>query len=118
MDCCYLSDSGDTPSFCFTTFPKAKKLHKCCECGRDIAAGASYQRTSGRWEHSFEVFKTCMDCYHIRSAFDCGGWTYGQLYSDLRDSAENLNTGCLANIETASAKSYFMDFLRKIRGIE
>jgi len=46
---------------------RARKPHKCCECGTAIAEGEQYQVASGKWDGRFDTFCTCLACVAIRS---------------------------------------------------
>ena len=47
--------------------PKARKKHKCCECGGVIAAGEKYNRHSGVWDGTPAAYKVCIDCDELRA---------------------------------------------------
>lgn len=85
--CCPLSgDPDDGPSCHTKTTPKARREHKCCECGEMIPIGVHYERMTGVWDGRPDTFKTCMSCCEIREHFGCDGWTYGQLWEDLENN--------------------------------
>jgi hypothetical protein len=62
--------------------PKARKDHKCCECGDIIKKGDIYEYVSGKWEGEFDTYKTCMICSRIRKDY-CA--PFGWLRDDLWD---------------------------------
>ena len=68
MDCaCFdpVSDMGDgSCEFYSVKIVKARKKHKCYECGHIIEIGESYEYATGKWDGDFDVFKTCDDCQH------------------------------------------------------
>ena len=98
---------------------KARKPHRCCECGKAIHPRSEYQRASGKWDGDFATYRTCLDCMHIRDAFRCGGgFLFGQLWDSLHEYRNDVNTGCVAKLKTVSAKQAYMDWLRQARGIE
>lgn len=120
-DCgvCLSGDYDCAAEFSDTSYAKARKVYRCCECHRDIAKGQEYERQVGKWEGDFYTYKTCMDCVNIRTAFACGGgYTFTRLWEDLSEYQRELNTGCLEKIKTPTAKAYFLERLRKWRGIE
>jgi hypothetical protein len=90
---------------------KARKVHKCCECGLEIAIGSKYVRESGKWEGEFASFKTCCLCAEIRQAFTCyGAICYGELWNDVREYLfPKMTTGCLEKLTTAAAKQFLID---------
>ena len=98
---------------------RARKEHKCNECRRVISKGAECERTSGKWEGEFSTDHTCMDCVNIREAFRCDEpMALGMLWADIDAVFGEVTTGCVARIETASAKAYFMERWRKWKGLE
>ncbi|MDL2267955.1 hypothetical protein LJC46_08235 [Desulfovibrio sp. OttesenSCG-928-G15] len=62
---------------------KARKEHKCFECGRKILPGEMYCYESGIWEGTPGSFKTCLDCASVREALFCS-FVYGGLWYDVR----------------------------------
>lgn len=71
-----MSDDFDGGAFCSCDFdgdwrgfgathPKARKRHKCDECGMFIEPGDTYERYTGLSEGDFYVNKTCPTCLSI-----------------------------------------------------
>lgn len=56
----------DDPIFCNETRPRARKRHRCCECGKAIAEGEQYVRLDGFWSGDFRTYKLCMECNGMR----------------------------------------------------
>lgn len=113
-DCgiCIGSDYNDGESCAFANarYHKARKIHHCQECGRDIAKGAEYERYSGVFDNAFFTHKTCMDCVEIRSGLTCGnGITFGHLWEEIYYIFPEVTIGCLERIKTPSAKAYFVE---------
>lgn len=55
------------------TFPKAKKIHKCNLCGRDILPGEKYERQFIRHEtEGVYAWKSCKECNLIYQEI----WSY------------------------------------------
>lgn len=120
-DCgvCLSDNDYDGPTLYNDRFVRARIPHKCCECRRTIIPGFQYQKVTGKWEGYFNEHHTCMDCWNIREAFRCGGgFIFGQLWETLADYRNDINTGCLEKIKTPSAKGYYLERLRKMRGID
>lgn len=120
-DCGVCLDSGydETPTLYNDNFFKARKSHRCCECGRQIAVGSQYQRVEALWDGNFDTYKTCMDWWNIREAFRCGGgFLFERLWDDLNEYKNDINFDCVKNIKTPSAKAYYLERLREMRGIE
>lgn len=83
MDCaCIYVDDYDGPELLEEDIRKARKQHKCYECGRVIKIGEEYERTRGLWEGDWSTYKTCQDCKSLRTAFFCNGYIYGQVTDD------------------------------------
>lgn len=49
---------------------KARKTHKCCECGGEIKIGETYDHLSGIWDGEPGRFKTCQDCINLRDRLE------------------------------------------------
>jgi len=79
MDCDCSCDIYDGPEFYDVKIVIARKQHECCECQGVINPGQKYERVTGRWEHEFSTFKTCIPCRSIRLDYCSGGWYYGGL---------------------------------------
>lgn len=57
---------SDYPEAYICRRPKARKDHKCCECGGTILEGEVYNKHSGIWEDGPDSFKVCVDCDELR----------------------------------------------------
>ncbi len=51
-----------------TITPRARKPHRCEECGRTIQPGEIYERYAGTWEGSFFTNIACHQCAELRRA--------------------------------------------------
>ena len=81
---CVWVETGDCePDFYNDTRRRARKVHQCEECGREIAAGEEYEFVTGKWDGSISVYKTCADCLSIRDSFFCDGWLHGGMWEAL-----------------------------------
>lgn len=72
--------------------PKARKRHRCCECGGFIEAGEKYHVFAGIWDDP-ATFKTCADCEALRQAVSEGRpWdetpVFGGLFEDIEASRD------------------------------
>ncbi len=47
---------------------RARKEHKCCECGQTINKGDLYQYSSGIWDGEPSSYKQCFSCNVISQA--------------------------------------------------
>lgn len=55
----------ELPKFFDQKTVKAKKNHRCCECGDEIAPGDSYVRSSGKWDGEVKTYSTCQKCDRV-----------------------------------------------------
>ena len=46
---------------------KARKPHKCCDCGSEIKPKEVYQYSSGIWDGSPDSYKQCLPCHNLVS---------------------------------------------------
>ena len=61
--CC---EEGDLPVLSTLAWRKARKAHRCWECGEPIRPGERYQHVTGMWDGDWLRFKTCADCVDTR----------------------------------------------------
>lgn len=82
----------DAPEFYSKSWPKARKQHKCEECSGPIVPGECYELVAGRWNGSFDTFKTCQRCVDLRqwviNNIPCTCWAHGNLHEDLKESVQ------------------------------
>lgn len=64
---------------------RARKPYRCCECRRTIPPGAPYRYETALIDGGWNEYRTCMVCAAIRDDFFACGWTWGELWQDLRD---------------------------------
>jgi hypothetical protein len=110
-DVCVYVDCDSSPDFLTCAHVKARKPHKCFECGRRIAIGDIYEYVTGKWEGEFDTFKTCDLCAEIRAVFFCESWLYGNMWDEMREQAfDKLTTAgpCFAELSPA-AKQFVLD---------
>ena len=67
-----------------TSIRRARKQHRCCECGEPIEPGDTYQIVEGMWEGDFATFKTCERCVELWKILMDAGWC--QSIGDLRET--------------------------------
>lgn len=95
-------------------FPKARKVHHCEECRRDIKIGQVYEKYSGRWCGDFDSYKTCMDCVNIRNGLTCGNSIlFGTLWEEIYYIFPHFTTACLQKVKTVTAKEYILERWRE-----
>lgn len=52
------------------TWRRARKTHKCCECGSGIKPGNLYQIVASLYEGRWDHYKTCEPCADLRDALN------------------------------------------------
>lgn len=67
---------------------KARKPHRCYECGKEIPKGAEYENYKHLIDGKFEEYHTCLSCVDLRNRLmnvdGCRCWLFGGLYEDER----------------------------------
>lgn len=74
---------SDEPEFYDANFVTGRKIHRCCECLRDIPAGETQEVVSGKWEGVFMTFRTCMTCVDMRNELNPECWAHGYLFEEV-----------------------------------
>lgn len=92
---CMIDDSDGVCIVLHADTRRARKPHKCYECGRDIAAGEKYLNEATLYEGSKETIKTCLHCKVVRDWLfnECGGWLYGGVKEDIREHVAEYDYG-------------------------
>ena len=77
-----MCECDEGPSVFREKIVKARKEHKCCECGATINKGDEYEYTFGVWEGEASSFHTCEKCSDLRASLTELGFciTYGDLH--------------------------------------
>lgn len=95
MECyCDPVESDDYCQAWVETWPRARKPHKCCECGEMIPLGHLYQKIGWVHDGTAGSYKTCSFCAvefeRIRASFPelVKGELACALVADLRHRAE------------------------------
>jgi hypothetical protein len=79
MSCCYYS--ADLPKVFRSVEVVARKQHTCCECGRDITKGSTYENVTGLWDDFWQTYKTCETCADLRTSVEASVCVnFGELY--------------------------------------
>ena len=84
--CCPLQGCYDYADAGSTEVRTARKEHECEECGELIAKGTKYQNETTLYDGRWSTHKICLSCVEIRDHFQCDGWLYGHLWSDLEEN--------------------------------
>lgn len=65
---------------------RARKPHRCGECGCEIKPGDIYEYAWGVWEGSAQSFRACERCHDARrwvqNNVPCLCWSYGNMLND------------------------------------
>lgn len=64
-DACYCD--YESPSVFHAELRRARKPHKCGECGSAIQPGETYENVWGIWNGCPETYKTCQRCLELRN---------------------------------------------------
>lgn len=80
----YCGCDFDGPSVFNEKMVKARKQHRCCECGSDINKGDIYEYVFGVWDGDASSYHTCEKCSDLRHSLSGLGFcmSYGELKSD------------------------------------
>jgi len=63
---------------------RARKPHKCTECGRTIRPGEIYERATGKYsDGGIWHVKTCTSCVRIRDSIFTCGFIHGDLWGEI-----------------------------------
>lgn len=81
--CVYTGDDAENTEAYVSYTRKARKSHRCYECGRPIAKGERYEEVTGVWDGTPNRFRTCADCLSVRDALFCRSWCHGGVWEDL-----------------------------------
>ena len=120
-DVCVDQDYNESNEFYHELIRRARKPHRCCECGETIARGQSYERATGKSDGTIWAVSTCLDCRDIRKAFVCGTWMFGGLWESLREQLFEVwqthsPIDCLAKLDSKSARVKAMAMYDDWRG--
>lgn len=64
-----MSDFGST------TYPSARKAHRCEWCGEAIPVGLRHMYFAGKWEGEWQNWRMHDECYHFNSDEIADGFT-------------------------------------------
>lgn len=84
------AEGGDPPEFSRSKTCRARKPHKCDECGRQIEAGELYRYDFMISEGSAYYFHTCAHCVVPAGwlTHNCGGFVFGEVREEIEEHAE------------------------------
>jgi hypothetical protein len=84
---CMIDDGTDRCATLMDKWQKARKAHRCGECGRVISAGEQYRIFRGASDGSAFTHKTCAHCQVACDWLkrECDGYTFGYALEDIAD---------------------------------
>ncbi len=115
---CLDQDDGETAEFWHTEHVKARKPHKCYECGDVIPVGAEYERVAMKYDGTFSNCRTCLACVEIHRALSscdredghAGFRCLGILWEDLREYIfPEMTRACIEKCRTVEAKKKLLE---------
>jgi len=88
---CQFLDDAEIANVLSSAWRKARKGHRCAECGRPIAAGETYFAERLMVDGSFDFVKTCAHCRVARDWLEaeCRGWLYRGVAEDIHSHAQD-----------------------------
>lgn len=72
----FACDCDEPADVCNVTFQKARKSHKCCECGHEITSGQEYKRVKMLFDGFWSDDCICERCDDLQAAFQDLGYCY------------------------------------------
>jgi len=111
---CVYVDHDSGPEFSSERIVKARKIHVCGECLREIKPGEKYEYVFGVWDGRRDTHKTCLDCISVRSEFFCDSWFYERIWEDLAEHVSAVGSdvlSCDATQLTKLARDRFLDLV-------
>jgi len=113
--CVYVDYDGDSETL-RKDVVKARKEHKCGECGCVIQKGESYEAYAGKSNGDFYWSKTCEDCLSVRSEFFCEAWNFGEVWTSLKghifEMCGEISSDCLVGL-TKTARGKVCDIIEE-----
>jgi hypothetical protein len=92
-DSCYCD--YDAPEFFHREIRRARKLHKCGECGGEIKPGEQYEHVRGKWDGDLTTIKTCERCVDIitwtKNNVPCLCYAYGNAIEDCQEAVNEAS---------------------------
>lgn len=82
---CMIDDADGPADWSNDRWHKARKAHRCDECGRQIAVGERYRYCAMKWDGEIDQYHTCAHCVVAEEwlRVECRGWIFGAVKEDL-----------------------------------
>lgn len=86
-----MADGGEGAEFLVESWPKARKVHTCEECGRLVQPGERYARHFGVQEGEPFHGLMCSHCAVLRDwlSANCGAYLFGCIVEDILEHARD-----------------------------
>jgi len=95
--CDEFNEWGDT-----RTVKRARKSHKCTECGRQIQAGESYRVHTWIYDGQFDSSKSCAHCMVAEDWLteNCSGYLIHGVWEDINEHCQEYQgrAKCIARL--------------------
>jgi hypothetical protein len=114
-------DDCDVDGFQSAEMRTARTPKVCVECRQPIQRGDRYERFSSKQDGEFFSKVTCAACTDIRAALYCGGFYFGQLWSDIHTqifARHGLTIECIDKLETTVGKEKLQSAWRQYLGVQ
>jgi hypothetical protein len=118
MECsCNINSCSDNDTYELfeSKMLKARKAHKCGECGKTISIGESYEKCRGLYDGLWYNHKTCDDCLSLRTNF-FGSWSSESLWEDFENDMDDCGwqvpEKCLSKA-TPAARAKICEMIEK-----
>jgi hypothetical protein len=84
------ADDCDSPTISRSETRRARKLHRCSECGRQIAKGEIHRYHFCVYDGDVSTPRTCEHCCVAEDWLraNCGGYVIEQVIEEIREHAE------------------------------
>lgn len=74
---------GEPFDVCSAKTVRARKEHRCCECGDPISVGDLHEHVRGLCDGAWGSWRTCARCLNVRTDY-FGNWTFGLMREDFQ----------------------------------
>lgn len=97
---CMVDYDYDHGAFHSETLQKARKEHRCGECGRSIEVGEKYVRHFGVYDGSGYGGKRCLHCGVLADwlSINCGGYLHDAVVEDFTEHAHEYSRMDIARL--------------------
>lgn len=84
---CMIEQADGRLEFYRAKMVKARKAHRCEECGRVISLGEIHHSASGKFDGKVETYRTCAHCRVAGEWLEreCGGHLIGGISEDIHE---------------------------------